>query len=423
MKRCLSAVLAACLSVVLLIPAAAFTDASVRISTSVPGAHTVTVDCGANGAAVVFGVAYRGCSVHQAGRLGNFEVAFLPDKGYRVQRVELNDRDVTDRVDDGILTISGVNKEYVVRVWFEKEPGGHSQNNLVYAEVSNQTTARLDVLIQIQAGNTVLASKGSQLPAGASFATYFASLPDGIYNVIVTAGDVIETKMVTVANGQVQPVSFVISSLSRKTVVTIGPGAPDVAVDHLSDLFANPVLDPAKGITPSELAAENGIEIRLEVEQMSFDTAEEQQIKQQLYKAAVGSELALYLNLSIYKTIRSSDGSETTVQLTEVPTLLTIAVPVTDEMARKESLAVYRLHDHQVDRIDRTPNADGEYLEVSGNYLLLYVKKFSVYAIGVSKSIAPPSMGDAGMGWPVVLWIAAFLTAGYCQCRKRKHAK
>lgn len=90
-------------------------------------------------------------------------------------------------------------------------------------------------------------------------------------------------------------------------------------------------------------------------------------------------------------------GSDPTnpVAITEANDLIAFDIEIPQAIQGKSEYIILREHGTAVDVITKTPNADGEYLEVSGNVLTLYAKKFSVYSM-YAKDAAPVYVGGGG---------------------------
>jgi hypothetical protein len=81
---------------------------------------------------------------------------------------------------------------------------------------------------------------------------------------------------------------------------------------------------------------------------------------------------------------------------------LEIAIPIPDELLGKTGYVIYRVHDGEVNTITENANSDGEYIEVTDDgYIILYVRKFSTYAIGYSNDAVAASRASETVYW---LW-------------------
>ncbi len=103
----------------------------------------------------------------------------------------------------------------------------------------------------------------------------------------------------------------------------------------------------------------------------------------------------IFLDLTIAKV--KSDDPANPVAITEANELIAFDIEIPQVIRGKSEYIILREHDGAVDTITKNPNADGEYLAVSGNVLTLYAKKFSVYSM-YAKDAAPIYTGGGGGG-------------------------
>jgi hypothetical protein len=265
--------------------------------------------------------------------------------------------------------------------------------------LTNGTQEVFAVTLSIESGNTAIATVKKQVPVGTSFEHTFKELEDGYYNIVVRIGDFRETKKVRVLNGVADNVSFNITSLTKNTVVEVKGKAPSVAVGGMAEIFATPVTDGTKGVTQEELNA-NDIEIKVVVDEVS--AVDENRAKEMaLIEDYSEKQVGMFIDFSVIKKVTDENGS-TETKLSEVPGLLEIAIPIPDELLGKTGYVIYRVHDGEVNTITENANSDGEYIEVTDDgYIILYVRKFSTYAIGYSNDAVAASRASETVYW---LW-------------------
>lgn len=164
--------------------------------------------------------------------------------------------------------------------------------------------------------------------------------------------------------------------------VEVGDQAPDIKVNGMEALLTQLADDTTKGITREELESGQDIEIKV-IAKLSAMT-DEKYIRDKASIEEIAQEtIGLFFDLSVLKTITGPDGAVET-QLSEVPSILEIIMPLPDNLAGQESYVVYRVHNDQVEKLTQTPNVDGEYIEIRQNNLILNVRKFSTYALAYS---------------------------------------
>ena len=94
--------------------------------------------------------------------------------------------------------------------------------------------------------------------------------------------------------------------------------------------------------------------------------------------------------------VKEKDGSETG-KITETPELLSFSVDIPENVQGKTEYIVLREHNGEVDALTTRANSDGEYIEVKGNTLTIYAKKFSAYALIATdrRNDNPPRKGSS----------------------------
>ncbi len=92
-----------------------------------------------------------------------------------------------------------------------------------------------------------------------------------------------------------------------------------------------------------------------------------------------------FLDIQVAKS--ENGGTEET--MAETKTVLEIVIPY--EVPDEGNIVVYRSADGTVETLTTTPNADGEYIEVRDNAIVLHVKHSGTYAIGCRQAVEEPS--------------------------------
>ncbi len=101
-------------------------------------------------------------------------------------------------------------------------------------------------------------------------------------------------------------------------------------------------------------------------------------------EAGENTELT-FLDIQVAK----SENGGTAETMAETKTVLEIVIPY--EIPNEENIVVYRSADGTVEILTTTPNADGEYIEVRDNAIVLHVKHSGTYAIGCRQAVEEPS--------------------------------
>ena len=281
-------------------------------------------------------------------------------------------------------------------------------------KVKNETDDTKDVVVTIEEGNNVLASQEyNGIAKGAGVTTgKFKELPDGTYNIVIKSkdGEFVETKMITIANGAAETISFTISKGEMKTDVEVEADTPKVAVDGLS----KEELVQSGTITPDEKTKVESGEISLEVtlkaekkETSKVETKTVSAIQQVMAESSTKLVVDMFLDLSLFKTVTQLTGDqagktdETNIGSTNTK-VLEIAVPYDTTI---KGLMVYRYHGSAASALKKLSSApakgaayeDGSFY-LSDKYIHIFASGFSTYAIAKEEE---SSSGGGGGTTPV----------------------
>ena len=277
----------------------------------------------------------------------------------------------------------------------------------ISGSVQDSTGLGTAISVTIEKGNTVIASR-TGLKNGDTFT--FTGLPDGIYNVVANNGSYRVTKIITVEDGEA--VGGVTMTIGKtQSVVAINTDdTPDVAVGGLGELFQ---YESMYTTADAEVVAGGGtVEIKLIAEKQeagSINTGD----KDKLDEVAAGTKIAMYLDLSVIKTVYDNSGNEAgQTSLNELADLIEVAIPIPEDLQGKSGLIIYRMHNDIAEMIPEgieNANADGEYFVSGEGYITLYVRNFCTYAIGYTEE----AQGQSCMiHWWLLVILAALIVVG-----------
>lgn len=102
---------------------------------------------------------------------------------------------------------------------------------------------------------------------------------------------------------------------------------------------------------------------------------------------------SLIINIDI-----SKGKDENFTPITETENLLTFTVDIPSEIQGKAEYIVLREHNGTVDALTTSKNADGEYIEVKDNTIIIHAKKFSAYQLIAKDADPTPSRRGGGGG-------------------------
>lgn len=106
---------------------------------------------------------------------------------------------------------------------------------------------------------------------------------------------------------------------------------------------------------------------------------------------------SILLEIEISK-IKENDDAFTPIKVSETENLLTFTVDIPSEIQGKAEYIVLREHNGTVDALTTSKNADGEYIEVKDNTIIIHAKKFSAYQLIAKDADPTPSRRGGGGG-------------------------
>lgn len=112
-------------------------------------------------------------------------------------------------------------------------------------------------------------------------------------------------------------------------------------------------------------------------------------------KLAQNKTIALILDLSLFKTVSPfGETSEEPIKINHISGLLTLVIPIPDNVKGKTGIALYRVHGSVASMIPigEINAIDGEYCTIDGENVTLHVRNFSTYAVAYDSALT--GMGD-----------------------------
>lgn len=212
----------------------------------------------------------------------------------------------------------------------------------------------------------------------------FGNVAPGVYNLVAKKGGIIMTVKVEVISKDVSVDTITMPKGKTNSVVEVKSEKPgetvEAVVGNLETVFKTTGDD--KPFTDEDQTVVNGggsVEIKLTVTKTDTGATSEE-IKNQLSdKTNVG----LRLELKVSKTVTEFSGSSETTPVTDTDVLLETIIRLPAELQGKDSYTVYRLHGTDVHTLTAQKNANGEFIEVSGDKtaITIHAKLYSEYVI------------------------------------------
>ena len=293
---------------------------------------------------------------------------------------------LTAGIYDDMITITGSNGAItIVKVKFQvtvPTPGTGSISGTVIDDSLPEPGKLSGVTVSVKRGEEMLGT----LKTDTDGAFSFINLPYGIYSLVAVKGDQIVTKIIIVSqvatNGDV-----ILPKGMKNTEVITKSSTPPVAADGLNDLFVKTSPEQEKGVTSDDLnVVDQGGSVEIILIAERKEVHEHPEEVQKLQNAAgPDKKLGLLLDLTVLKEVTPSAGNTTTTTLTELPDMLKITIELLPELQGRTDLTVMRVHEG-VAEVLPSDNNGREYFTIEGNYLILYVNKFSAYAIAYGEA-------------------------------------
>lgn len=330
-----------------------------------------------------------------------------PGKDYEVKITAKDNRTPSPTQDDASLTFTAPKAD-------GGDNGAGTGSGSIEGEVTDVPQGKT-IITTLKKGDQIVSSNSTKSPVGGGTVEFaFTGLPDGKYNVVISDEDGnTRTQEVILSGGKVIfPVPPTVSVdykvlAEKKTIVrfdassTVRP--PVVVVDQLNEQYDAPrATQDNRGVTQADMdsiATVGGSAlIELFVTGVEDSAASPFAADIQSIKNVSGQRISQLVDLTLFKTIIPAGTLGTTTQLLESNALLKISVPL--ENFRNYRTNVYRVHEDGAkltEKLPTTPSASGEYYEIEDGYLILHVKKFSLYAVTYStRSDAGGETGNTG---------------------------
>lgn len=179
---------------------------------------------------------------------------------------------------------------------------------------------------------------------------------------------------------------------SKEGYTFLGWDIPEIMPD--SDVAANAIF--AKNADSEQLDAilsdeekADGISVKADI-----SAAEENEN----IELALANKYSKYTASLIINIDISKGKDESFTPITETENLLTFTVDIPSEIQGKAEYIVLREHNGTVDALTTSKNADGEYIEVKDNTIIIHAKKFSAYQLMAKDADPTPSRRGGGGG-------------------------
>lgn len=209
---------------------------------------------------------------------------------------------------------------------------------------------------------------------------------------------------------------YKITYLSGDTIIdeaTVGCGAKIKVTDKIASKegytflkWDVPEIMPDSDVVANAIFVKNADSEQLDTILTEEEKADGISVKSDITVADENENIELALankyskyTASIIINIDLSKGKdENFTPITETENLLTFTVDIPAEIQGKAEYIVLREHNGTVDALTTSKNADGEYIEVKDNTIIIHAKKFSAYQLLAKDADPTPSRRGGGGG-------------------------
>ena len=236
------------------------------------------------------------------------------------------------------------------------------------------------VKVTLVLGDREIASKTTDSEGKYSF----GNVAPGVYNLVAKKADIIMTVKVEVISKDVAVSTIIMPQGKTNSVVEVKSDKSEenveAVVGNLETVFKTTGDD--KPFTDEDQNVVDGggsVEIKLTV--TKTDTKEtSDKIEQEL---PADTKVGIRLELDVHKTVTPHNAAPTVTRIENTDVLLETIIRLPAALQGKDSYTVYRLHGTDVHTLTASPNANGEYIEVSldKTAITIHAKLYSEYVI------------------------------------------
>lgn len=239
--------------------------------------------------------------------------------------------------------------------------------------------------VVIVAGNTTYL----ETDADANGIFWVYNVPYGSYNAVASKRNITATSLL-VLDSAVEECKVILPDTQTNSVLMVNRGTKDVVVGGLDALFNSEIYNDAD---QAAVAAGGAVTVQMTVKAATAAEIPDAADALNAAAAADGKTIFGYMVMDVAKITETVDGSVTEENIPELPQLLQIIDPLSEEQKGKVNYAVYRMHEGHVYTITETPNENGAYITVSDDTLTIFASKFSEYCLAFEEPKPTPDHG------------------------------
>lgn len=250
----------------------------------------------------------------------------------------------------------------------------------VSGKVEQDNAPAVDVEVKLVLGDRLIDSTKTDDKGGYRF----EKVVPGVYNLVAEKGDVTVTVKVEVVSANIEVGTITMPRGKTSSVVEVKSDKPEenveAVVGNLEKVFET--VGEGKPFTSKDQnVVKNGGSVEIKLTVTKTDTKEtSDKIEQEL---PADTKVGIRLKLDVHKTVTPNGGNSTVTRIENTDVLLETIIRLPAALQGKDNYTVYRLHGTDVHTLTASPNANGEYIEVSldKTAITIHAKLYSEYVI------------------------------------------
>lgn len=213
----------------------------------------------------------------------------------------------------------------------------------------------------------------------------FSNVPGGIYNLVAQYKGITSTSKIDLANADSAGNIITMPEGMTNSIVTVVGDTPVAVVGNLNTVFAEAQEESDAIYTTQDVeTVKNGGIVEIEFVATTPDTTRQEAIQETLQASSQirqNATVELFLDLSVEKTVTTTNAESSSVAIDDTGVLLEIYLTLPAELQGKDNYVVYRIHDGAVQTL--AAGTSGERIAVNGEKtaLTIYARYYSDYAV------------------------------------------
>ena len=211
----------------------------------------------------------------------------------------------------------------------------------------------------------------------------------GTYNLIAEYEGIKQTVKAVLGHTDMTDLEIDLPAGKTNTTVEVAPGTPDVVVGGLDEMMKE--TDETVFTEEDKQFVEAGgkVEIKMEVKENPAPT-NQTELEAKAEEVSDTTQIGLYLDLDLTKTVTKTDGTETSDPITVANKLLENIIFLPGYMQGKNTYHVFREHDGVIEELPElssvpTGTNEGFIVDRVNHTITIYAMKYSTYGIAFTE--------------------------------------